>query len=224
MNGIHDLGGMHGFGPVAAEPDEPVFHHDWERRAFALTVASGALGRWNLDMSRHAREQMPAAEYLATGYYEHWLFGLERLLDRTGLVARAELEARLRDPASPAAPHPDASRRLRAEAVQKVLRDPRGAKSDVDVPGRFKPGDRVRARALNPEGHTRLPRYCRGRAGEVVLDQGTWVFPDAHAAGLGKKPQRVYAVRFAARELWGPEAPGRDSVTVDLWDEYLDPA
>ena len=93
MNGAHDLGGMHGFGPVDIERDEPVFHHEWERRAFAITMAAGFLGKWNIDMSRYAREQMPPAEYLASTYYEHWLFGLEKLLDDTRLVSRAELQA-----------------------------------------------------------------------------------------------------------------------------------
>ena len=101
MNGIHDLGGMHGFGPVEPEVNEPVFHPEWERRTFALTIAAGYLGRWNLDMSRHSREQMPAAEYLATSYYEHWLWGLERLLVRTGLMTREEIDARTRNPRSP---------------------------------------------------------------------------------------------------------------------------
>ncbi|HXH84380.1 MAG TPA: nitrile hydratase subunit beta, partial [Candidatus Tectomicrobia bacterium] len=104
MNGVHDLGGMHGMGAIAPEADEPVFHHEWERRAFALTLAAGFLGRWNIDMSRHAREQMPPAEYLATSYYEHWLYGLERLLVERGLVSRDEVEARLRGDRTPVAP------------------------------------------------------------------------------------------------------------------------
>lgn len=225
MNGIHDLGGAPGFGPVEAEPHEPVFHHDWERRTFAMVVACGSLRRWNLDSSRHAREHMPAADYLATSYYEHWLFGLERLLDRTALLTRDELSARLLDPKSPfTGSLPEAALRLPAANVQKVLRDPRGAKVNEDVVPRFKAGDPVRAKNLNPEGHTRLPRYCRGKAGVIEMDQGVWVFPDTHAATGDKKPQHVYAVRFAAAELWGPGASPRDFVFVDLWDDYLDPA
>jgi nitrile hydratase beta subunit len=225
VNGIHDLGGMHGFGPVVPEPAEPVFHHEWERRVFALTVATGFLGRWNLDMSRSAREQMPAAEYLATGYYEHWLFGLERLLDEKGLLPRAELEARTLDPRSPGGtpPRPDA-RALLASNVPEALRDRRGARGATDLAPRFKARDRVRVRDLNPVGHTRLPRYCRGRRGIVHQDQGVWIFPDTNAAEEGPKPQHVYSVRFAATELWGPAAPQRDFVHVDLWDDYLEPA
>ncbi|HXX92825.1 MAG TPA: nitrile hydratase subunit beta [Planctomycetota bacterium] len=225
MNGIHDLGGMQGFGSVIPEPDEPVFHSEWERRVFALTVACGFLGRWNLDRSRSAREQMPPAEYLATSYYEHWLFGLERLLDETGLVAPRETEARLLDPRSPWAPPPEGpARTLRAADVLAALRDPRGARSDAEVSAGFKVHDRVRARDLNPVGHTRLPRYCRGRQGIIHADQGVWIFPDTHASGRGPSPQHVYSVRFAATDLWGPSASPRDFVHVDLWEDYLEPA
>jgi len=223
MNGIHDLGGMHGLGPIEREEGEPVFHEEWERRTFAMTLACAFLGRWNLDRSRSAREQMDAAEYLSTSYYEHWLFGLERLLKENGLVKRGELEARMGGRGSSEAPIAGA-RVLKGGDVEKALRDPRGARVDADVAGRFKVGDRVRARNLNPIGHTRLPRYCRGKEGIVHADQGVWVFPDTHAAGEGKRPQRVYSVRFASTELWGSGASPRDFVHVDLWDDYLEPA
>jgi nitrile hydratase len=224
MNGVHDMGGMHGMGPVVREENEPVFHHEWERRAFALTLAAGFLGRWNLDQSRHARELMPPADYLAASYYERWLFGLEYLLDRTGLVSRAEVEARLAGQARPVVPVADPGRVLRAADVGRVLLKGGPARMPDDVPPRFRPGDRVVARTINPVGHTRLPRYVRGRRGLVHLDHGVFLFPDTHAAGQGRKPQHVYSVRFAARELWGPEASPRDFVHVDLWDDYLDPA
>ncbi len=225
MNGVHDMGGMHGMGPIAPERDEPVFHHEWERRAFAITVAAGFLGAWNIDMSRYAREQMPPAEYLATSYYEHWLFGLERLLLERGLVAPAELEARLRGrrpPAAPAAREP--LRVLRASDVGRVLLKGGPARRPDDVPPRFKPGDAVRARTINPLGHTRLPRYARGRRGVVDRDHGVFVFPDTNGVGQGERPQHCYSVRFAAHELWGPEASPRDSVYIDLWDDHLEPA
>ncbi len=225
MNGIHDMGGMHGLGPIEPEANEPVFHHEWERRTFAMTVAAGYLGKWNLDMSRSAREQMPADEYLTTSYYEHWLWGLELLLSQNGLVKPEEIADRMRDPRSPPHIAPTAGARvLKSVDVQRVLRDPRSARVDTDVPPRFKPGDRVRARNLNPIGHTRLPRYCRGKWGVVHCDQGVWVFPDTHALAHDKKPQRVYSVRFAAPELWGPGASASHFVYVDLWDDYLDPA
>lgn len=226
MNGAHDLGGMHGFGPVRPEPEEPVFHAEWERRAFALTLAMGAWGRWNLDMSRHARELMPPAEYLATSYYEHWLFGLELLLERHGFLARAETDRRLAEGVGPDArvPVPVQAGALRRADVPRLLQNRRAARLDDPVPPRFKPGDPVVARNLHPAGHTRLPRYVRGRRGLIDRDHGVFIFPDTHAAGLGRKPQHVYSVRFAARELWGPDAHPRDAVYVDLWDDYLGPA
>jgi len=215
---------MHGFGPVDIEPDEPAFHSQWERRAFALTLAAGFLGRWNLDQSRYAREQMPPAEYLATSYYEHWLFGLERQLDEHGLVSHLELEARMRDsraPVQPVAAGP--AHRLAAGDVEKMLRVSRAARADDDVPPRFRLGDRVRTKNIHPLGHTRLPRYARGKRGKVVADHGVWVFADARGSSLGRVPQHCYSVRFAARELWGDDAPARDSVYIDLWDDHLLP-
>jgi nitrile hydratase subunit beta len=223
MNGAHDLGGMHGFGPVEIEPTEPVFHHEWERRAFAITLAAGFLGKWNIDQSRFAREQMPPAEYLATTYYEHWMFGLEKLLHDLKLVDRAEVDVRERDPASSTTPVAG-GRVLAARDVEKALRTSRTSKADEDVAPRYKPGDRVLTRNINPLGHTRLPRYARGKRGVVTLDHGVWVFPDTAGNGLGRKPQHCYSVRFEARELWGEAAGGRDAVYIDLWDDHLGPA
>jgi nitrile hydratase len=220
MNGVHDMGGMHGFGPVEAEPNEPVFHAEWERRVFALTLAMGAWRRWNIDTSRYTREQMPPVAYLAATYYERWLWGLEKLLVETGLVTAAEMTR----PAAPAAARrgelqPGA---LRAADVASVLRNRRATRRDDPVPPRFKAGDRVIARNLNPLGHTRLPRYVRGHHGVVDRDHGVFVFADTNALGQGEKPQHVYSVRFSGRELWGPAAPARDHVYVDLWDDHLD--
>ena len=224
MNGAHDLGGMHGFGPVEIERDEPVFHHEWERRAFAITVAAGFFGKWNIDMGRYAREQMPPAEYLATTYYEHWLFGLEKLLDDTRLVSRAELQAALTggaaEPAVPAA----GVRVLAARDVEAELRKRRASKADEDVPPRFNVGDRVRTVNINPLGHTRLPRYARDKRGVVALDHGVWVFPDTNGIGRGRKPQHCYSVRFEGRELWGADGGSRDAIYIDLWDDHLVPA
>ena len=224
MNGAHDLGGMHGFGPVEIEKDEPVFHHDWEARTFALTMAAGFLGKWNIDMGRHARELMPPAEYLATSYYERWLFGLEKLLADFGMVRPGEAERPQRDPGATAAPPPAGLRALQAKDVETALRRSRTSKADEDVPPRFTVGDRVLTKNIHPLGHTRLPRYARGRRGVVALDHGVWVFPDAAGNGLGRKPQHCYSVRFTARELWGETAPARDVVHVDLWDDHLEKA
>jgi len=223
VNSVHDMGGMHGLGPVEIEPDEPWFHHEWERRAFALTLATGYLGEWNLDMSRHARERMPGAEYLAATYYEKWLWGLERLLVERGLVPSAELEARLQD-ADASVRRTGHPRLLTAENVAPLLKKGGTARVSQTTPARFAPGDEIVARNINPTGHTRLPRYARGRAGVVDRDHGVFVFADSHAMGEGPQPQHLYSVRFAARELWGPEAGERDAVYVDLWEAHLDPA
>ena len=227
MNGVHDMGGMHGLGPVEREPDEPVFHTEWERRAFAITLASGFLGQWNIDMSRFARERMPGPEYLTTSYYEHWLYGLEELLVEKGLATREEIAARvkgLKPPPAPVAKTAQPLRVLKADEVRDALRRGGAHRVDVDVRARFAIGDRVVAKNIHPLGHTRLPRYARGKRGVIDRDYGVHVFPDTHAAGQGKKPQHVYSVKFTAQELWGPDASARDVIHIDLWDDYLDPA
>jgi nitrile hydratase subunit beta len=228
MNGAHDLGGMHGFGPVVVEPNEPVFHADWERRTFALNMAMGAWRRWNLDMGRYAREWMPPAEYLTTTYYEHWLFGLELLLEQKGLVDADELARVRREPNIVHLPGGVVEVKdgaMRREDVERlVVHRRRGARLDDPVAPRFKVGEAVMARNIHPVGHTRLPRYVRGRKGVIDRDHGVFIFPDTHAAGEGTQPQHVYSVRFEARELWGRDASPSDRVYVDLWDDYLDRA
>lgn len=223
MNGVHDMGGMHGLGSVEIEPAEPWFHHEWERRVLALTLAAGFLDEWNIDMSRHARERMPGADYLAATYYEKWLWGLECLLVERGLVPATELDARQRDASAPVrrTGHP---RLLTAANVEPLLKKGGSARVKETVPARFARGDRVVARNINPTGHTRLPRYARGRAGVVDRDHGVFVFADSHAMGQGPQPQHLYSVRFAARELWGAESSERDAVYVDLWEAHLDAA
>jgi nitrile hydratase len=217
MNGAQDLGGAHGFGPVLRESDEPVFHHPWERRAFAVTLALGMLGRWNIDMSRYYRENRHPVDYLSSTYYEIWLKGVERLAVDFGLISEQELKnGRALSPRDPAIEAPDAAR------ARKLLVESRGAKLDVPVAASFATGDRVRVKNLHPATHTRMPRYCRGRAGVIAIDHGVYVFPDTHALGLGPKPQHCYSVRFTAQELWGE--PRRDVVHLDLWDDYLEKA
>ena len=218
MNGVHDMGGMHGMGAVEIERDEPVFHSEWERRAFALTLASGFRGKWNIDMGRYARERMPPADYLAATYYERWLFGLETLLVEQAQVTADELAS------GRAARRVAPEGTLQASDVARFLRNRRNARLDDDVPAKFKPGNRVVARNIHPAGHTRLPRYARGRHGVIDRDHGVFIFADTNAMSRDRKPQHLYSVRFAARELWGPAASARDAVYVDLWDDHLDPA
>ncbi len=216
MNGAHDLGGMHGFGPVIPEADEPVFHHEWERRAFALTLACGFLGRWNLDMARHARERIPPPRYLAASYYEIWIEGLLTLLVEQGLTSEGELgTGRAAGPPSPDLRVPGPS------AVPGIL-ERGGSTRAADTPSRFCSGDRVRVRNRHPRGHTRAPRYVRGRTGVVESRHRSFVFPDARAHGKGPQPRPLYTVRFRATELWGKEGDPRSAVHVDLWEDYLE--
>jgi len=215
MNGIHDLGGMTCFGPVVAEADEPVFHSDWERRVFAINVASGsALG--SIDYRRHGIERIAPEEYLRSSYYEKWLARVEMLAVETGLIDAVEL-------ASGKLSAPGAGQPRSPEEIDTILRAGRPASRDSgrQLP-RFAIGDRVRARNLNPFGHTRLPRYVRGRLGTVRRVHGTHVFPDTNAHDLGENPQPLYSVAFASTELWGPGANGRDHLYIDLWEDYLE--
>ena len=215
MNGPQDMGGMMGFGPVAPEADEPVFHAGWERRAFAVVLAIGALGRWNLDIARHARERIPPATYLASSYYEIWLRGMITLLKENGLITAEEIES-----GKPSAPAQGNLPILKGDMVQGVLAKGGPSSRPSPAPAQYKPGDKVRTRNIHPTGHTRLPRYARGHAGEIVTVHGTHVFPDSSAQRKGDDPQWLYTVRFSARELWGHDT--RDCVHIDLWEPYLE--
>jgi nitrile hydratase len=219
MNGIHDMGGMHGMGPVRYEADEPVFHEPWEGRVFALDIAARAAGRWNIDAGRYHIELIPPADYLRMTYYERWLARLVSLLASTGLVTRDELERGRATPGSARA-YPA----LPASRVGSIVRSGAAASRRVAMAPRFVVHQRVRARTINHAGHTRLPRYVRGRIGTIERDHGVYVFPDTNALFQGENPQHVYSVRFAARELWGDQASARDAVYADLWDDYLEPA
>ncbi len=219
MNGVHDMGGMQGFGPVDPEAEEPVFHSDWERRAFALTLAMARPGGWTIDASRHARESLPPAEYLASSYYQIWLAALERLLVERGLVSRDEIAA-----GGSAGPPAPVSGILRAAEVAPTLTRGGPVERPAELPACFKVADRVRALNLNPVGHTRLPRYVRGRIGTITHVHGCHVFPDSNAHGLGECPHWLYGVAFAARELWGPQGRDQDVVQLDLWEPYLEAA
>ncbi|HYF57230.1 MAG TPA: nitrile hydratase subunit beta [Salinarimonas sp.] len=219
MNGGQDLGGMQGFGPVRPEADEPPFHAPWERRAFGLTLAMGATGAWNLDTSRHARESIPPGEYLTSTYYEIWTKGVERLVVQTGLVAPEELRA-----GAALTPPAPVKRVLKAADVPAALARGGPCARAPAHPARFSAGDRVLTRIMNPRGHTRLPRYARGKTGTIELVHGVFVFPDANAHGAGEDPQWLYTVRFSGRDLWGEEADPTLVVSVDAWESYLEPA
>jgi nitrile hydratase len=218
MNGAHDMGGMHGFGPVLPEANEPVFHHAWEGRVLAMRLAASMLGAWNIDMGRYSVERMPPAEYLASSYYERWLASLEMLLVEKGLVTAEEL--RTGKAAGPAT----AARAVSPATADAIVARGRSFRLDADIAPRFRAGDAIVTRNVHPLGHTRLPRYARGRNGVIDRDHGVFIFADTSGSGLGDKPQHLYSVRFTAQELFGPEARAADTIYIDLWDDHLEPA
>lgn len=217
MNGIHDMGGMHGFGPIAPEADEPVFHALWEKRVLALTLAVNFAGRWNIDAGRYERELQPPGAYLAWSYYESWFERLKQALVKTGLVTAREIASGRAETGAPVATLAPAL------AIAQALAAGAATSRPATAPARFRPGDRVRARNLNPAGHTRLPRYVRGHIGVIARDHGFHVLPDSNAHFRGERPERLYGVAFDAVELWGAGA-SRGEVHLDLWDSYLEPA
>jgi nitrile hydratase len=219
MDGAHDMGGVSGFGPVQPEPDEPVFHAEWERRAFALTLAMGMPGGWNIDMSRFAREDRPPQDYLGKSYYQIWLAGLERLMLERSLVSAGEIEAgHMLDPAKPV------TRILTAEGVAATLHRGGPTEREIDKPALFMVGDRVRTKTIHPPTHTRLPRYARGRSGIIERIHGAHVLPDSNAHGAGEHPQWLYTVTFEGPELWGADAEPDSRISIDAWEPYLEPA
>jgi nitrile hydratase len=219
MNGVHDMGGMHGFGPIKPETDEPVFHAPWEGRVLALRRALGAWRKWNIDAGRHSIETLPPVDYLRMSYYEKWLASAIKLALGAGLITQRELETGQRDPSAPVATPP-----LTVDKVMPGILRGSPTHRETTARPRFAAGQMVRAREINPTGHTRLPRYVRGRRGTIERDHGAHVFPDSNAKFEGENPQFLYTVRFSARELWGESANPGDSIYLDLWEEYLDVA
>lgn len=219
MNGIHDLGGMDGFGTVEPEPDEPVFHARWEAKVMAMMRAMGASGAWSTDAGRASVEALPPSVYLTSSYYRRWALGLEQLLLDRGLVDPEELAA-----GRASRPGRSLLRKLTAESAVQLFSSAREFSRPTTSPPRFKPGDDVRARNIHPLTHTRLPRYVRGRVGVVEANLGCTVFPDSVAVDAGDDPQWLYTVRLAARELWGPDADPTVSNSVDAFEPYLEPA
>jgi nitrile hydratase subunit beta len=219
MIGAQDLGGAMGFGPVVREDAEPVFHAQWEARAFALTLAAGFLGRWNIDGGRHARESLPPAKYLASSYYKIWFEALEKLLLSSGLVGSAEVAK-----GQALTPGAAVKRILQGAEVAAVLAKGFPYDRPMTEPALFKAGDQVRTKLMYKPGHTRLPRYAFGKCGVVDAVRGGFVFPDAAANGHGEQPQWLYTIRFSGQELWGEAADAGTSVSIDAWESYLTPA
>lgn len=219
MNGVHDMGGQHGMGPVQYERDEPVFHDRWEGRVFALDRSTRALRMWNLDSWRHDIELLPPVDYLRMSYYERWFTTLEGRVVKYGVVTKDEMETGRAAPGSTKAT-PALTLKTSSRWVDRGI----PSSHEPGIPPLFAVGESVRTRNINPLGHTRLPRYARGKNGVVARDHGVYVFPDTNAHFQGEKRQHVYSVRFSARELWGENASPLDSVHIDMWDDYLERA
>ena len=219
MNGIHDMGGMQGMGPIEREKNEPVFHARWESRIFELRRAMRPWPKFNGKANRYHIEMIPPEEQLRLSYHAKFVVSFSELLVEGGFVTSEEILK-----GKPARRSPKAVPPLKAEQVPDFVAKGAPSRRNVVVAPKFNVGQAVRGRNINPLGHTRLPRYARGKVGTVDRDHGVFIFPDTNVAGLGEKPQHVYSVRFAARELWGEQASPRDSVYIDMWDDYLEPA
>lgn len=219
MNGVHDMGGIQNMGPIELEDNEPVFHAQWESRVFAINMATAALGLWNLDMKRQSTERMsPPGRYLNASYYERWLESFIALFVQHGMLSEDELasrEVRIDAPAELRSP-------ITPQQAVAMMKRGNPARLDEAVDSKFKVGDRIRTKNINPPTHTRLPRYARDKRGVIERDHGVFIFPDTHSQNWDKKPQHVYSVRFAMQELWGEDAPPRDTVMIDLWDDYME--
>ena len=218
MNGGQDLGGMMGFGPVKPEAESETFHEEWERKAFALTLAAGSLGRWNIDEARHARETLHPVDYLQSPYYDIWIKALTKLMLQKGLVTAEEIASghSIVPPAAISAVSPERIVTMLAAGTQ-YDRAP-------DKLATFHVGDTIVTRNDHPSGHTRLPRYARARQGVIERVIGFFVFPDAAATGEGDKPQWLYTVTFSGSSLWGAAADASSVVSIDAWESYLEKA
>lgn len=214
MNGPHDQGGTHGFGAIAPEPNEPVFHSEWERRAFATNLAMGMTGTWNIDKMRHGRERVDPATYWASSYYEMRHYGLVIQLIEDGLVTEEEVAS-----GKASVPPKPVKRVAKAAMIPDILAGGGPANRTVSQPPRFKIGDKVRTRTMSPTGHTRLPRYLMNCDGEIAIHHGAHVLPDSNGHGLGENPQHLYTVRFRASAVFGNGS--RDELHADLFEPYL---
>jgi nitrile hydratase subunit beta len=222
MNSIHDMGGMHGMGPIEVREDERPFHAEWEARAWGLMRAVNPFGPNRRRNFRYEHEILPPVQYLQMQYYERFIKVLVDRLLEAKVLTHAELDTGRADPASPRV----TPRVTPANIAEQLARRRSLRRDDVRIRSKFKVGQRVRARNINPVGHTRLPRYMRGHLGTIVSDHGVFGFQDTDAQGytLPDRPQHVYTVSFTARELWGNAANPRDTMHAELWEDYLENA
>jgi nitrile hydratase beta subunit len=218
MDGVHDMGGMDGFGKVEAEQNEPPFHAPWEGRVLAMQRAMGYAGAWHIDHSRFAQEKLPPATYLTASYYQRWALAMESNVLERGYVTPEELKAGHALTAGKNLP-----RKLTPDVVGAGLSRSSFYRPQ-QAPQRFKPGDRVRTKNIHPKTHTRLPRYARGKVGLVEMCHGCHMYPDSVATDQGDNPQWLYTVVFDSRELWGTDADPTLKISIDAFEPYLDPA
>ncbi len=235
MDGIHDCGGMDGYGPVHYRQAEPVFTYPWEGRTIALLTYMHIEGISHWDKSRWFREQMGNEDYvneLERSYYTHWLSAAERILVDAGIISEEERAERVEQILNgsyqrslPQETEEAIQRKTsgQIESALKVFRAARSLQLDGPKPS-FSVGDEVRVRKMNPPTHTRCPKYVRGSTGKVVTSHGCQIYPDSAAIGKGPDPQPLYTVEFSSQELWGEDAGPKDTVFVDLWEPYLAPA
>ena len=224
MNGVHDLGGMHGLGTVDVEANEPVFHNSWEKAIFGTMLATMGQGLYNLDEFRHGIEVMDPANYLTSSYYEHWLETLEKNLVEKGVINREELDARIQEfSKNPKAAVPQREDPELADRLLQLVRSGGSSRREVSTQPRFEVGDPVHIRNIHPRGHTRLPQYVRDKQGVIERVYDAFVLPDTNAHGEGENPEYVYCVRLDAKEVWGDSAEPREVVHADLWESYLEP-
>jgi nitrile hydratase beta subunit len=219
VNGVHDMGGMHGLGALDYARNEPVFHAAWEARLFALRRAMGAWRKWNIDATRHSIERLPAEQYLAQSYFERQFAAFLQMLVASGFIAEGEIAAGHADGAQQAA-----TPAMSVDSAAVLVRKGVSCRRETGLQPHFELGQAVHTRNLNSTGHTRLPRYARDKVGTIDRCHGVFVFPDSNAHFQGEKPQPLYSVRFEARELWGMQASESDSVYIDLFEDYLEPA
>jgi nitrile hydratase beta subunit len=225
MNGIHDMGGFHGFGKVEIEHKEPVFHGRWEGRVYAMTQVLDTKGIYNLDEHRHEIELMDAASYLTYGYYGRWLFAMESILTRKGVISRDEVDVRVADleKEKPARQVVAKQRNWPLPDEQKIRW---GAwRRNVAINPKYQVLDRVKVKNHQPSGHTRLTHFVRGKTGIVtIVNAQAWVLPDTRAHNAGENLQPVYNVTFSAAEIWGDAAEPNVEIKVDLSEDYLERA
>jgi nitrile hydratase subunit beta len=218
MDSVHDMGGMDGFGKVEVEPNEPVFHAPWEGRVLGMQRAMGYAGAWHIDHSRFAQEKLHPATYLTVSYYQRWALAMESNVIERGYATAEELKAG--HALMPGAPLP---RKLTKDVIQAGMTRSSFYRQQQG-PARFKPGDRVRTKNIHPKTHTRLPRYARDKIGVVELCHGCHMFPDSVAIDQGDNPQWLYTVVFTGQELWGPDADPTNTISIDAFEPYLEPA